>query len=320
MKSSQIKIWPEIQGYLPMIVPWQGVENNESDLFIDFSNCKSVYSSSLTPLLIRIIKLIIQKKNRKWETHNEIISEPFLKIINLNFFNILDYYELNTSMFWNKDFSIYNFQKIKERNITTIEVHSIPIYHINIENYTVRREVLKTFRKEINILLAPYFENYDFNITQLILILNEILKNTADHTSTNAFFGMDVLFTSSQMIEINFAIGDLGVGINMNVKNHLPEEQLKRYEFWDLTQTYRFALSRGNTTKQDSINNKGMGMSIILDGAKEIGLELSVFDAESRGLLSEIESLTHSELRKNFYNVGRNIGFYYHGKLKAKRI
>jgi len=106
----------------------------------------------------------------------------------------------------------------------------------------------------------------------------------------------------------------------MNVKNHLPEEQLKRYEFWDLTQTYRFALSRGNTTKPDSINNKGMGMSLILDGAKEIGLELSVFDAESRGLLTEIESLTHSELRKNFYNIGRNIGFYYHGKLKAKKI
>jgi hypothetical protein len=321
MKSSQIKIWPEIEGYLPTIVPWQSIENNVNDLFLDFSNCTSVYSSSLTPLLLRIIKVIIQKKdNRNWETHSNIVSETFLKIINLNFFNILEFYGLNTSMFWNKNFANYHFQKIIEQNIINNEVHSIPIYHIKIGDYNNRREVLKTFRNEINTLLTPYFDKYDFNLSQLTLILNEILKNTADHTSTNALLGIDIIFSSNQTIEINFAIGDFGVGINMNVKDHLPEEQLKRYEYWDLTQTYRFALSRGGTTKMESINNRGMGMSIIIDGAREIGLELSIFDAESRGLLTEIKSLSHSEIRKNFYNIGRNIGFYYHGKLKAKKL
>jgi len=321
MKSAQIKIWSEIEGYLPIVVPWQNVKNQQNDIFIDFSNCKSVYSSSLTPLLLRLIKVIIQKKNnRKWETHSDIISETFQKTINLNFFNILEYFESNTSMFWKNDFANYSSQKIIHQSNFNNEIHSIPIYHIKIGDYINRREVLKSFRKYLNQLLSPYFDDYNFNLTQLTLILNEILKNSADHTNTNAFFGLDIIFINKQEIEINFAIGDLGVGINMNVKNHLPDEQLKRLEFWDLSQTYRFALSKGGTTKMDSINNKGMGMSIILDGAREMGLDLSIFDAESRGLLTEIKSLTHSEIRKNFYNVGRNVDFFYHGKLKAKKI
>jgi hypothetical protein len=322
MKSAQIKIWPEIKGYLPVIIPWQNVKTQQNDIFIDFSNCKSVYSSGLTLLLLRTIGVIIQEKNnRKWETHSEIISDTFQKIVSLNFFNILQYFESNTSMFWRQEFANLSTHKLVHQNDYYCEVHSLPIYHIKINDFLNRRDILKEFRKSLNELLLPYYRDYDFNLTQLTLILNEILKNSADHTKTNAFLGLDIIFINNQEIEINFTIGDLGEGINLNVKKHLPTEKFKkRYEFWDLTQTYRFALSKGGTTKNDSIDNKGMGMSIILDGARKIGLELSVFDAESRGLLTSITSLTHSEIRRNFFNIGRHIGFCYHGTLRSKKL
>ncbi len=321
MKRSQIKIWPEIDGLLPIITPWQNVENRDNDVFIDFSNCQSVYSSNLVLLLIRIIKLLVYKKNnRKWESHDEIVSNTFKNIIDLNFFNILELYETNISMFWNKEFSKRSEQIIVHKNKYNNEIHSFPIYHVEIDSFNERREVLNSFRRNFNKLLAPYYDNYNFNLSQLTLILNEILKNSADHTDSNAFLGIDIEFINEKEIEILIGVGDLGVGINMNIKNHLPEDQLKRYEFWDLTQTYRYALSKGGTTKMDSINNKGMGMSIILDGARELGMNLSVFDAESRGLLTKIKSLSHSDIRRNFYNTGRTVGFYYHGSLKAKKI
>jgi hypothetical protein len=321
MKSSQIKIWPEIDGFLSIIAPWQNVENKENDVFIDFSNCQTVTSSYLVLLLIRVIKLLNNKNNiQKWETHDEIVSKTFNYIIDLNFFNILDFYGNNASMFWNNEFSKLTETLLIHKNRNNNEIHSFPIYHICIKNYNDRREVLKLFRRKFNKLLSPYFKDYNFNLSQLTLILNEILKNSADHTDSNAFLGMDIEFINESEIEISIGIGDLGVGINMNIKNHLPEEQLKRYNFWDLTQTYKFALSKGGTTKMDSLNNKGMGMSIILDGARELGMELSVFDADSRGLLTKVKSLTHSDVRKNFYNMGRTVGFYYHGKLKAKKL
>lgn len=321
MKSVQIKIWPEIDGLLPIITPWHNVENRKNDVFIDFSNCQAVTSSYLVLMLIRVIKLLHQKNsNHKWETHDVIVSNTFKNIIDLNFFNVLDFYAANTSMFWNKDFSIRTESILVHRKRNNNLIHSFPIYHIEINSNNDRREFLKLFRKKFNALLSPYFNTYDFNLSQLTLILNEILKNSADHTDSNAFIGIDIEFFNNNEIEISIGIGDLGVGINVNVKNHLPEEQLKRLDFWDLTQTYRFALSKGGTTKQDSLNNKGMGMSIILDGARQLEMELSVFDAESRGLLSKIESLSHSDIRKYFFNTGRAVGFFYHGKLRAKKI
>ncbi len=322
MKSIQIKIWPEIEGYIPLLIPWQNIENKNQDVFIDFSNCTSAYSSSLAPLLIRFIKLIRDSDNNKtWETHNQLISETFNKIICLNFFNILDKYAPNNGLFWDKSFSDFSENKIINIENNGNEIHSFPIQLINFQEVTNRRDKLKNLRDWIYQILNPYYEEYDFNLSQLTLILNEIVKNSADHTNENAFIGMDIIFSyDKSVIEIIFSIGDLGEGINMHIKNNLPEDKLKRYKYWDLTQTYRSALSKGFTTKMESLNNKGIGMSIILTGSYKIDLNLSIFDAESRGLISKIKSLTHGEIRKNFYSIGKPVGFYYYGKLMAKKI
>ncbi|MDD4032127.1 MAG: hypothetical protein PHS48_02650 [Bacteroidales bacterium] len=321
MKNLQIKIWPEIEGLSPIIAPWEGINNRSNDLFLDFSNCHSVYSSTLVLILIRILKLLSsENNNKKWETHNERISDTFKNIIDLNFFYILDLYAPNTNIFWDKEFSQERKKVLIQQNQNGNKVHSFPILLLGINKYSNRRDILVIFRQKFNQILSPYYNKYNFNLNQLMLILSEILKNSADHTNSNAFLGLDIEFIKNDAIIIKIGIGDLGIGINMNVKNHLPKEQNNRYDFWDLTQTYRFALSKGSTTKMESIYNKGMGMSIILNGARGLGMNLFVFDADSRGLLTNINNLTHSEIRKNFYNIGHHTGFYYYVTLKAKKI
>ena len=191
----------------------------------------------------------------------------------------------------------------------------------NLKAYENRRKALISFKEWLNENLKPYYKNYDFNLPQVILVINEIAKNSADHTDDNAFLGLDIFFNDKEkFIKICFSIGDIGKGINQNIKDNLPENMKERLKYWDLTQMYRVALKRGFTTKQNFHENKGMGMSIILDGAKGIELDLSVFDAKSRGVLSNIHSLSHSEIRKNFFYIGNFVGFYYYGELKAKKI
>ena len=319
MKKLHIKIWPEIEGYLPVILPWQKIENRENTLFIDFTNCSKVRASGLNILLIRMIKLL-QKNNRNWETSNSVSNPNIDKVVKLNFFHFLEDYQLNS--IFKQENTAYNANPLVESDSFGNEIHSFPVYCIRINDYIEkRRDILKDFKKWIYLLLEQYYNDYDFNISQLVLILNEIVKNSADHTSDNAFIGIDILFNNDKSkIKLLFSIGDLGKGININVKDNLPVDITERLDYWDLTQTYRAALSRGFTTKNKSIDNKGIGMSIILDGSKQMGLKLSVFDAESRGILSNIESLSHQEIRKHFYDIGNPVGFYYLGELNANKI
>ncbi|MBI9082975.1 MAG: hypothetical protein JEZ11_05210 [Desulfobacterales bacterium] len=322
MKDLIIKVWPEIQGYLPAILPWQNIKEKKQSIFIDFTNCVSVDSSGLALLLIRCIKLIeSDKKKRKWKSHDINMNDAFRKVIDLNFFNILNEYNPSEMLFVDKEFKKYHNNVVVSVDEFGIETISIPIHCINFKKHLRRRDGLKDFREWIRDNLDRYATDYNINLNQIMLILNEIAKNTADHTLGDGFIGLDIKTDrSKEIIKIEFAIGDLGVGINNNIKDTLPDNMIKRFAFWDLTQTYLFALKEYATTKTDSNFNKGIGMNIITSGAKNVGLELSVFDAKSRGLLNEIKKLSHKNVRENFFNIGRPVGFYYFGKIKANKV
>ena len=278
-------------------------------------------SSGLTIFLMQLLKYATSDNTpRSWHS-DEFGQVPIIKeIARYNFFNIFNMYCPNISLF--------NSGSLEEgRNISDDQIieagytRSFPIYLINFNAFPQRRAALKALKSWLYNALEPYYLTHDFILPQLASVITEIAKNSADHTSGSGFIGLDIIHTSLEDVKICFSIGDLGIGINQNIKNHLSAEQIeKRFKFWDLTQTYREALSRGFTTKEESMENKGLGMSLILDGARGINLSLSVFDANSRGILNNITSMSHSDIRRNFYNTGREVGFYYYGELNAKKI
>ena len=82
----------------------------------------------------------------------------------------------------------------------------------------------------------------------------------------------------------------------------MPTDKQHRVLRWGFSDAYHYALKLGFTTKPNNADNKGIGMSLIVEGGNGINMELSVFDAFSRGLLSSlITKATHKELRKFFY-------------------
>ncbi len=318
MKDIGVKIWPELLGYSSVLIPFPKIGNRENSVFLDFSNCKEVNASGLTLFLIQLLKLITSDQdNRSWYKDEEDNVQLIEKITNLNFFELLSRYSKNGSLFQS------NLSNKANSNlaVTTDNTLSLPIYIIDFKNFDKRRMALNSLKEWVYNNLTTYYSKYDFILPQLISIINEIAKNSADHTLDNAFLGIDIIeLIPDKKIKICFSIGDLGVGINDNIKNHLPKQHEKRYDYWDLTQTYRLALTPGFTTKEYSKENKGLGMSLIIDGAAGIDLSLSLFDANSRAILSNISSLTHEGLRKNFINIGREVGFFYYGELTANII
>ncbi|MDB5024311.1 MAG: hypothetical protein JWP78_2066 [Mucilaginibacter sp.] len=318
MKDLNIKVWPELTDYIPALLPIQNIEKKDNTIFFDFTNCHILNSSGLNLFLLQILKFLNDEKIKNGWYSNISECEIGYEVSRLNFVSILNKYSNPTSLFSEQN-KVFANSTPQSKNISQT---SFPIYNIEYDEYENRRKALDHLKEWIYKNLAPFYQEYDFILPQLASIINEIAKNSADHTNSNAFIGLDVSFLdASNKIKISFSIGDLGVGINQNIKNHLPERIYeKRHKFWDLSQTYREALNRGFTTKTHSTENKGLGMSLILDGAKGIGLNLSVFDANSRGILSSINSIVHSEIRKNFFNIGKDTGFFYYGELYAKKI
>jgi hypothetical protein len=240
--------------------------------------------------------------------------------INIDFTNCREYRQ--DSDLLNPEVEVVNSAGSKkpiEREFNGYTMQSYPIYPLRFTNYTTRRDVSDLFKKWLLDVIVPLGDRYHFHANQFIFILYEMAKNSADHTKDDAFFGLDFI-SKNDSFELRFCFADLGEGIKMHVQRNLPPERAGRAPKLDLVETYYYALKYGYTSNPFSNNNKGFGMTAILDGCQGLGIELSVFDAQSRGFLTCItDNHSHAQLRKAFYRVGVQTGFYYYGVLKLKR-
>ncbi|MBK9249112.1 MAG: hypothetical protein IPM69_13615 [Ignavibacteria bacterium] len=103
----------------------------------------------------------------------------------------------------------------------------------------------------------------------------------------------------------------------MNVKEYLRQNDSHLREdvenHLSYTDSYKFAFTTGKTTSKKP-RNKGIGMSMIMDGAVDLNLEMSIWDGRSMLLLPKF--ISHTELRRNAFDTGNKVGFYYYGRLK----
>jgi len=79
------------------------------------------------------------------------------------------------------------------------------------------------------------------------------------------------------------------------------------------------ACKKGFTSKPQTGKNLGVGMSTAIESSQMLGVTLSVFDAHSRGILSNLQKISHAEVRKIFYPVSRDTPFCYFGSIGAEK-
>lgn len=312
VRHIQLKVWPEITSVFPAILPFERVDpRKENPLDIDFSNVKTIDSSSLVLLLVTLIKVIREAPSRKWIVKDPVTRTMSDRLVLLGAYQILQATSRTLTLDWTGNITTPSSDPLNiiTSNETTL---SYPIFHFKFEGNKNKRELVDEFREHLFTSLRHLQTDYKFKIHKLIQVLTEMAKNSADHTNSDAFFGLDIIIKNKHF-SLKFAFGDLGDGINRHVRNIISIPSRKGH--LGLTDAYHFALTPGKSTAVNSKINRGIGMTIILDMAKEMGLNLSVFDAESRGVLSNINAISHSDLRKNFYHMGKSsdIGFYYYG-------
>jgi hypothetical protein len=329
MKSTHIKVWPELANYQPAIIPFDKTNDlKENSIDLDFTNCLVVDSAGATLLLIDLLKLFKRGNKRRWSIvfPNDLIKSYLSK---LGFVKIVDKYSGDYELSLNHHFDDSLFSSTVEPIHIIIgkdEIYSFPIFELDFSSSNDRRDALEVFRKTISNRIKPYFREFNLKTHFLLAIIQELAKNSADHTLENAFFGLDVRTDNARScLKVQFAYGDLGDGIHKNIKEFISKND-KDYELrvpkMGLSDSYQYALKTGFTTKTNT-RNKGMGMTLILETIKALNMNLSVFDANSRALLNKIKSIedvSHSEIRKIVYDTGRKVGFYYYGELNSKKL
>lgn len=325
MKNINLKAWPELTAFYPSMIQIERSPSSDHPLFLDFSGCKEVSSTGLTVWLLRILKYIkLGKIRRNYSTNLFNENDLLFKIRQLSFFHHLNQYADVNDMFVQEVANSGPFKLIEHYSFNNRKTTSLPIYCFNLKNHKKeeRRNAKLPFRKMLMEQLKHYEDASTLNICQFIIIVTEIFKNCADHTEDEAFFGLDIVhLQEDDSVAIHFVLGDLGAGIKKNIQEYMlsPKDRKKLVPHMSLSDAYHFALNRGCTTKPNNKRNKGLGMTLIREGSQGINMDISMFDAFSRCLLSSISRITHQELRRFFYPFTKDQTqpFYYYGVIKG---
>jgi len=317
--KNSIKIWPYLDDTSQGIIPYS-VEhlskNNKMVINLDFSCIRRVNSSTSTIALSKLISSLSPKKGYTFRLimPEDVYIEEYLQKI--GFFSILNnsIYLEQANLFETNYINHSPTEYITFDKLHNVKKTSFPIYHLKYNKHNDRESVELFADWVTDVVLSNLLTFKKKNV--LISVIKEIAKNSHDHTKNDSFFGIDIINNlSSGSGELLFSCSDLGLGITKNVKKHLANDSLlnRAKDKFSYTDAYHFAFTIGNTTSK-KLRNKGIGMSMIRDGANILNLDLSIWDG--RSMLFTPADISHAELRKNAFDTGNPIGFYYYGRLK----
>ena len=331
--KNSIKIWPYLDDISQTIVPYSSRRLNDKMVVnLSFSEIRRAKSSILAITLSKIVSELASKHYvfRLIMPENKYI-ENILQ--DTGFFSILDdYLKLSNNIIVNLFETIENpiikrntqiFSSLDEK--TNTRTTSFPIFHLKY-NPNNERESVEKFSNWVDDNVLSVLDRYNVQSDILYSVLTEIAKNSQDHTENDAFFGVDIIENfNNNSGEFLFSCSDMGRGINKTVREFLrknPQGNL-RFDAWEhfsFIDSYQWAFTLGNSSSKKP-QNKGIGMTMIIDGAYNLNMDLSIWDALSMMLIPKSlrfspKSLNHAELRKKAFNTKNKVGFYYYGRLK----
>jgi hypothetical protein len=315
-KATKIKAWPDLIDYLPSLPVLREASRTEktqkSSIEVDFGSVRAVSSTGVAVFLLRFLRFLGKRKNPYIQ--HDCPASIRQKLESLQTFVHL------SNMAGSQEGLL-----IKEDTIakdTSEKIISMPVYRLRFDDQENRRGSLKNFKHWLLKQFIELEKTYSIKTNGLIMFFLEMAKNTADHADSEGLFGMDITPLDVSCSKLSFAFGDLGIGIKQHIEQNLPPEYEQRREHMSLYEAYKLALTPGYTSNRKTGMNAGHGMSIIIDCAGDLGVDLSIFDAASRGLLSNLDpgKLSHAAVRRIFHNVGHDVGFFYFGECKLTKL
>lgn len=267
--------------------------------------------------VLKLLNIINKFKKSIWiiEEPKDIIIDEFLHKSGV--YKLFKAKNVNKGLF-SQESTLDIETPIIQQSHNGIYTTSFPLITLDFKKFEYRVCVEDFIDKMIGIL-EPFCKVYNIKINLFLKLLKEIAKNSEDHTSESAIFGFDISENRvTKKGTILFSFCDEGIGIHGNIKKNIESDGRYRENVsskMSIADSYHYAYTPGFTTSRSKIN-KGIGMSMILDCVKLLGLHLTIYDAKSMGFIPRSD--THDEIRKNFWNTGNAVGFYYYGELDIK--
>lgn len=349
-RDTRLTLWPEQVSFFPMASSWGAIKNTKA---LDFSYCFNVRSCGLasSSLILNWLfkklsdeRKLIAKKKMKSQKTNQLSLFPLVGLSEEYFSaasNKVKNQKLIDSVYENDNAAIMDacralgfFESIDDYLSESIKLKysvgksglfpiktsasdtSYPIYKLRHNNYKMRkREMVKDFLNYSYPIFDDFFKKNPDKGDQLNHILEEIIKNIADHAQADGIVGIDTTEKNGQRI-ISIIIGDAGPGIYAHMRENYVLFKEKRGKFTGLSEVYRHALE-DEVSGAGGPNNYGCGMSTIINNGIAIGAKLSIFDESTRLVLTSLSPIikkgpSHNEIwRVSFRFDGQKPFFYF---------
>jgi hypothetical protein len=315
-QKNTIKIWPYLDDISQAIIPYSTEHLSEDTnlvVNVDFSQVKRYSSSGAAITLMKLISALSKKPSlyRLIFPEDQNVEKFFQES---GFFSILDecFHFVKDDLFSGEIIKSVNPYIISENNKNT-KMISFPVYPLKYNKKNDRESVDK-FMDWVTDIFVEHLSNSNIKRNIFLTIINEIAKNTQDHTMSDSYFGLDIIrYSIADGGELYFSFSDLGIGIKNNIKAYYsPFDYNKVMEKYSFSDAYKFAFTFGKSTSLNP-RNKGIGMSMIRDGAELLNMDLTIWDGRSMLLTPKV--LSHSGLRRVIFDTDNFVGFYYYGRL-----
>ncbi len=337
-RDTRLTLWPEQTAYYPLSNSWAEIKNTET---IDLSHCCGVHSCGLAATVLNLeylfnylsvnndsiknqhtIQLDLypeqnkennrKKKNRQISTIVQHDDREIMEICAaLGFFNCIKM--RLTDELRDQYFSYVNIEtKPIWSNYFSTSALSYPIYHFNFEQYHARRDYENDLLNYIEPIFDDFFVNNRDRGYQLNHVLDEIVKNIADHANADGFMGIDIIYSQAKKT-ISILVGDIGPGIYQHISKFVVKSRKAKLSF---AEAYYWAL-KNEVSGSSNPENYGCGMSSIVNNCIAISARISVFDQSSRLILSALSPIdqdapSHNSIwRSNFRFDGKKPFFYF---------
>lgn len=276
-----------------------------SDLHINLSNVKKVDSIGLSVLLGLIFLGKRQPEKYSIKTTPSGFDDIDLLFKRLGFYRIIHTLSSNKNSEGTIDLIDYlqasyvdNDLISKSEGFQKIILFDPRLYPNN------RQEVLNQYSSSLKEFMA-FDEPRSFNHEQIIKTLIELAKNTYDHSDGLGFTGLNIN-KKNNLIQCIYC--DTGKGICENIREYLrsiPNPELDPDKAGVADILYK-AFEAGFTSKPENGINHGMGLPLVVYGAKGCGFDLTLRDANSLLDLSammDLDKFTHNKLRQIVYKT-----------------
>jgi hypothetical protein len=327
-KPRQLKPWPELIGLLPLLKAEEPRLRESEVGHLDLENVFDVDSLGLAIYLAKLAQFVSHG-------HPELyLSLPInqhaaFRLESLDFQTLLN--KIGKIRTYEDMFSFPPSAPLKVDANSDMLVFE-EVIHVRAVGLLQRDMEISRIKKKIKDFLNKDTSR-KFAHQQIMVVLLELVKNTLDHSTSDAYLGLKI---TDNRFSFNYA--DTGAGIVSSVRKYwnigaskltLNGELVEATRIGRLSEKGAFAdfiqwaLKPGNSTKIGNGINFGFGLMMIMQASKNCGIRLAIRDADTYLVLtqpgskenSSIDSLSHAFVRQRGVTTSAPPLLLFHGVL-----